>query len=247
MAVKGRKQLSYTERQKLFRSTPKEIRFYDNELVNTYLPLIESFKKEDYRLYERLIHAYKRVASMLAYCENRKVTGPVLELAIIRSKDLKLHQRLVQVLRHRWTNISDKWREEINQNSDKFWFNMAGQIQRRSKDENITLYPEWQGTEGRTLLIEFLKTQYEKQNRKCAISKEELSLTVGAKGKNPNKCSPDRKNSNLGYTPDNLWFVTWWANAMKMDMPMITFWKRVDVLSEARKINSEIYQHKARY
>ena len=53
--------------------------------------------------------------------------------------------------------------------------------------------------------------------------------------------------SNKGYTPSNLWFVTWWVNSMKMDMPMITFWKRVDTLAESRKTRKEEYANKARY
>jgi hypothetical protein len=247
MAVAGRKQLTYPERIKLFRSKPKEVRFYDNEMINSYQPLIESFTKDDYQTYEKLFHAYKRVSPMLKYCGHRGITGPVLELATIRSQDLKLHQKLVQILRHRWTNRYEEQKSNFNATPHRFWNHMAGSIQRRCKEEQMELHSEWEGKEGRELLIDFLITQYEKQKGLCAVSHEPMTLTTGTRHKNGNKCSPDRKNSNKGYTPDNLWFVTWWVNAMKMDMAMITFWKRIDVLAESRKTRKEEYASKARY
>ena len=234
MAIVGRTQLTYSQRQKLFRKTPRSIRIYSNSLTENYQQLIESFTVTDYQLYEKLMHSCKRTDAMMKYCYNQSVQGPVLELATIRSIDLKLHQKVLQILRYKWTDIHKQNTDAINQDANKFWFLMSGQIQRRSRDENIELYPEWQGPQGREKLIEFLKDRYEKQNGICAVSNEPMSLTVGTKAKNANKCSPDRKNSNSGYTPDNIWFVAWWVNAMKMDMPMITFWKRIKTLYEAR-------------
>ena len=247
MAVVGRKQLTYLERRKLFRSKPREIRFYDSELVNAYLPLIESFTKDDYQTYEKLIHGYKRVAPMLRYCDHRNIQGPVLDLAKIRSEDQKTHQKLIQILRNRWTDIYEKKLKAINSDKSKFWFLMAGAIQRRCKNEGIELYPEWQGPDGRENLIDFLINQFEKQKGLCAISRDTMTLVVGNRHNNGNKCSPDRKNSNIGYQPDNLWLVTWWANNMKMDMPLITFWKRVDMLAESRKSRNEEYANRPRY
>jgi hypothetical protein len=234
MAKAGRTQLTYNQRQKLFRKTPRNVRSYGNSLTENYQQLIESFTVDDFRLYEKLMHTYKRTDAMMNYCHNQTVQGPVLELSSIRSRDLKVHQKLLQVLRYKWTNLQEQKTKAINQDANKFWFLMSGQIQRRSKDENIELYSEWQGPQGREKLIEFLKDRYEKQNGICAVSNESMSLTIGPKSKNANKCSPDRKNSNNGYTPDNIWFVAWWVNAMKMDMSLITFWKRVATLYEAR-------------
>jgi hypothetical protein len=103
-----------------------------------------------------------------------------------------------------------------------------------TEEEKIELYREWRGTDGRLKMITFFKKLYENQKGRCAVSNQPMTLTVGTRVKNSNKCSPDRKNSNKGYSPDNIWFVVWWVNAMKMDMPMITFWKRVDILAESR-------------
>lgn len=231
MAVVGRKQMTYFERSKLFKSKPNEIRFYTNKLIDEHAPLIDSFTKTDYQLYEKLLHAYKRVDPMLHYCEHRNQQGPVRELALIRKQDLKLHQKLIQVLRHRWTRIAQVQKDAVNMDSDKFWFKMAGSIQRRCQDDNYKIDPTWTD---RAVLIDFLKAQYSKQEGLCAVSGEPLELAVGSKATNGNKCSPDRRNSNRGYEPGNVWFVCWWVNQMKMDMPMITFWKRIDILAKRR-------------
>ena len=246
-AVVGRKQLTYGERIKLFRSKPKEVRFHSSNLINDYRTLIESFTKDEYQTYEKLCHGHKRVASMLKYCGHRGIVGPILELATIRSQDLKLHQKLIQVLRYRWTNVYDANKAKLNETPHMFWNKMAGAIQRRCREENMELHPTWEGPKGKELLIDFLIVQYENQKGLCAISQEPMTLTTGTRRTNANKCSPDRKNSNKGYTPSNLWFVTWWANSMKMDMPMITFWKRVDTLAESRKTRKEEYANKAHY
>lgn len=231
MAVTGRKQLTYRERSKLWTQKPNDVRLYAVKLMDDHAPLIESFTKTDYQLYERLLHAYKRVDTMLRYCEHRNQQGPVRELALIRKQDLKLHQKLIQVLRHRWTRIARVRKDAINMDSDKFWFKMAGDIQRRCQDAGYELDSAWTD---RAVLIDFLKAQYSKQEGLCAVSGEPLELAIGSKATNGNKCSPDRRNSNRGYEPGNVWLVCWWVNQMKMDMPMITFWRRIDILAKRR-------------
>ena len=234
MSALGRKQLTYLERTQLFRKTPRDVREYKGGTILEYNELIISFTKDEYQLYEKLLHAYKRVDAMLRYCELRNVQGSVLTLATIRKSDLKTHQKIIQTLRHRWTNIWEVDQKSFNMDSERFWAKMAAGIQSRCKQENIELYSGWAGPEGRSAMVDFFKALYEKQEGRCAVSKEIIMLTVGIRTKNGNKCSPDRKNSNKGYSPDNIWFVAWWVNSMKMNMPMITFWKRIDVLSEVR-------------
>jgi hypothetical protein len=236
-AITGRRQLTYHQRQKLFRKTPRNVRSKTCSLNENYQTFIESFAKDDYQSYEKIMNACKRVDSMLKHCATHNVQGPMLELAIIRSQDLRLHQKLLQVLRHRWTDKPEMIKKSINQDADKFWIRMASSIQRRCIMQGYQIHPEWEDSDdnnGKENLIKFLKNQYQKQQGKCAISKEAMSLTVGERGTNRNKCSPDRKNSDKGYTPDNIWFVAWWANQMKMDMPMNIFWQKVSVLAAAR-------------
>jgi len=239
-AITGRRQLTYHQRQQLFRDSPRTVRSFSCSLNENYQTLIESFTKDDYQSYEKLMHAFKRVDAMLKYCAIHKVQGPMLELATIRSHNLKLHQKLLQVLRHRWTDRPDMVKKSINRDADKFWIRMASSIQRRCIAKGYQISPEWVDNDdnnGRENLIKFLKNQYQKQQGKCAISKEAMTLTVGERGINRNKCSPDRKNSNKGYTPGNIWLVTWWANSMKMDMPMNMFWQKISVLSNARRLS----------
>lgn len=231
MATLGRKQLTFQERKKLFRKTPRVIRPYASELVSKYQSLLDSYTCEDYQLYETLLHKFKRTDAMALYCKNNQVSNPILELALLREADKNTHQKLIQILRHKWTN---KWEVDtisVNNNEDKFWYRMAASIQRRAKDRNIELYHEWHGLTGRDVLIAFLKKQYVKQKGLCSLTKEPMLLEIGIQEKNEQKCSPDRKNSNLGYLPNNLWFVVWWANAMKMDISMKLFRERIAVLA----------------
>lgn len=235
----GHKPLPQRLKQSLIRKTPRKVRSYNNELVLQYKDLIESFTHEDYLLYEKMNKlcgggAGRTREYLLSQCIKREITGPVLEIAKVKADDLYAHQKLRQVIRHRWTDMSDYKTKTINEDPDKFWTRMARHIQRRCKDNNHELYLDWQGKEGVSVLVEFLKNQYEKQNHHCAISKELMILEIGSKNKKQNKVSPDRKNSNKGYTPDNIWLVSWWVNNMKMDMPMITFWRRIEKLYEAR-------------
>lgn len=238
-AIKGRKQLTYAQRQQLFRNTPRAINSYSNATIDGHRSVLENFERDDYELYEKLMHRFKRVDQMLRWCVINNTQGAVLELATIRSEDLKLHQKLLQVLRYQWTDIWDVKNEAINQDPDKFWFRMASTIQRRAKTESYGLAPEWEGIDGRLRLIDYLKELYEKQEGMCAMSKQPMLLIVGDKKTIKDKCSPDRKNSKKGYTPDNLWLVTWWINEMKKDDSLITFWKKINILAEARGLVSK--------
>ena len=220
----------------MFRTTPMEIRTYNRGAATAHKPMLESFTKEDYQLYEKLIYKYKRVDAMLARIVADKISGPVLELATIRLQDLALHQRLIQALRYRWTDISLATKIAFNNSPDKFWAKMAASIQRRCADEDFELYPAWSGSIGRPILIQFLKDVYNTQSGRCALSNEPMMLEVKLKGKNLSKCSPDRKNSAEGYTPSNIWFVVWWVNQMKMDTTLDVFLERIHLLATSNKI-----------
>ena len=233
-AIKGRKQLTYAQRQKLFRDTPRAVNSYSNATIDEHRSVLESFERDDYQLYEKLMHRFKRVDQMLRWCVINNIQGAVLALAKIRSHDQKLHQKLLQTLRYQWTDIWDVKNEAINNDSDKFWFRMASSIQRRARTECYGLALEWEGTAGRLVLIAYLKELYETQRGMCAISKQPMLLVVADKKAIKDKCSPDRINSDLGYTPDNLWLVTWWVNAMKQGDSLSTFWKKIHTLAAAQ-------------
>ena len=222
----------------MVRKTPKQMAEYASPFVEEYRTLIESFTRNEYLQYEKLIHSWgtpgRSRQVMLDLCTKNNIVGPVLELATIRNNDLSVHQKLIQIIRSRWTTIYEHNVEKINNDPEKFWDKMARSIQRRAKDDNRELHPNWEGKDGVINLVIFLKEQYVKQNGLCAISRDTMTLEIKiGKGKNTDKCSPDRKNSDKGYTPDNIWLVTWWANHMKSDSTMVTFKKRVRMLYNA--------------
>lgn len=251
VATVGRKQLTFKERKQLYRKTPRTVRKYGYGFLSEHSDLINSFTADDYQAYETLLHTWgtpgRKKEVMLTKCVEQSITGPQLELAKIRVYDLSLHQRIVGALRHRWTNNFEIKKEKLNNNPEIFWKQMASAIQRRSLDPKYQICKEWLGVDGKIKLIEFLKTQYSKQNGMCAISKEQMVLESGTGTRNPSKCSPDRKNSNKGYTPDNIWLVTSWVNIMKLDTPLITFWRRIDQLTKARQYNLTYCKNKPRY
>jgi len=239
----GTKNISYAARLKMVRKTPKKMADYDSPFVEEHRTLIEAFTKDEYLQYEKLIHSWgtpgRSRQVMLDLCIKNNITGPVLDLATIRNNNLSVHQKLIQIIRSRWTTIYEYKVEKINSDPEKFWEKMGRGIQRRAKDDNRELYPLWEGKDGLVLLVAFLKELYAKQQGLCAISRDVMALEISTgKGKQANKCSPDRKNSNKGYTPDNIWLVTWWANHMKLDSPMITFNKRVRMLYETMQSKS---------
>jgi hypothetical protein len=236
----GRKQISYAERLSMVRKKPKKISEYDCQFANEHRVLVDSFTKDDYLTYEKLMHSWgspgRKRQFMLDMCIKNNIAGPVLELTTIRNSDLKSHQKIFSMLRSRWTTIYEHRAEQINTDADKFWLLMARTIQRRCKELDRELYCDWEGETGLPFLADFLKALYQKQAGLCAISQEKMELAIGVNnGKIPNKCSPDRKNSKFGYTPENLWLVNWWVNQMKLDIPIVTFWKRIDTLYNAKK------------
>jgi hypothetical protein len=66
----------------------------------------------------------------------------------------------------------------------------------------------------------YLEEIYQKQKGKCALSGVDLEFKRGGtywggKWCNPNSCTIDRINSNLGYVRGNVQLVTWEVNATK--------------------------------
>jgi len=247
-ATLGRKQLSYKDRKEIYRTTPNVIGSYNHGVESKYKDLINSLSRAEYIEYEALLHTYgtqgRKRQVMLDVFIKKGITGSLLALAKIRVDDLYLHQKLVAMLRHRWTSIAKIRKDKTNANPDQLWMNIARAIQSRCLSHGHELWHEWVGADGRIQLVNYLKTLYDTQNGLCAISREELKLQSGNKKTNPNKCSPDRKNSNKGYVPGNIWLVTWWVNSMKMDVPLITFWKRIDQLANVRELNKQGKRYK---
>jgi hypothetical protein len=230
MAASGKTQLKFWERREYFRDTPRETRAHKSEFANKHKSLIISFTRDDYILYEKLAQKYKRTNEMLSVCTRNDVPPHVLTLAQIRNTDGKVHQRIMLLLRYRWTDLHEAKTHELNEDPNKFWSKMSSSIQRRCLAEDLELYPDWQGEAARPTMVEFFDALFKRQEGLCAISKTPMDLKIGIGSKNDHKCSPDRIDSSKGYTPDNIWFVTSWVNSMKMDMTMEQFSERINCL-----------------
>ena len=74
------------------------------------------------------------------------------------------------------------------------------------------------------LTIEFIWDLFEKQGRRCAISGLPIEFSRITKG-SAATASLDRKDSSLGYTPENVWWVHKNINFMKGALPLDKFIK----------------------
>ena len=228
----GHTYLSADVKKSLKRKTAQSIRPHVFGIVTEHLELINSFTKKDYDLYETYHHKWgspgRKRHVMLDKIVEHEVTGPVKQLAELRMANLYQHQKIIQCIRYRWTNIAQYHKDRINNNVDKFWTAMARRVLRRGKDDPRLSSTAWDGDLGQVRLIKFLKKQYQKQKGLCSISGMLMDLKIGEHVEN--KCSIDRINSNKGYTIRNIQLTTWWANQMKMDTSMGVFIDRINVL-----------------
>lgn len=235
MSTKGRKQLSYYERLQLVVKTPNKVAEYNTPFAAENRDLINSLTRDDYLEYEKILHSWGQEHGrhkMVERCKRENKSPVIITLAEIRNADPKKHQKILMMIRSRWTKIYEVQKKQINNDSDKFWIRMARAIQRRCLTQGYEIYSEWRGEVGLPVLTKWLEEKYNSQNKLCAISQVEMTLKIGEK--NSDKCSPDRKNSNKGYTPDNVWLVTNWVNTMKLDSSLITFYSRIKAIHEAR-------------
>lgn len=231
----GHKYLPPDVKKSLKRKTAQSVRPYGFGIVTEHLELINSFTKKDYELYETYHHKWgspgRKRHVMLDKIVEHGVTGPVTQLAELRVADLYQHQKIIQCIRYRWTDIAQFHKDRVNNDIDKVWTSMARRVLRQGMNDPRLSSTAWVGELGQVRLIEFLKKQYQKQKGLCAISGMPMELKIGEHVEN--KCSIDRIDSNKGYTVRNIQLTTWWANQMKMDTSMEVFIDRIDVLYKA--------------
>jgi len=90
---------------------------------------------------------------------------------------------------------------------DGFIITVLGQSRRRA----TKLY------NGFDLDEEFLKKLWTNQNGLCEFTGYPLEFTKAPETKNPYQASLDRIDSSKGYTKDNVRWVCWFINQMKLD------------------------------
>lgn len=220
-------------KKSLKRNSPRNIRQYNYGVMLEHSELINSFTKADYDIYEVYYHKWggpgRQRQAMINKMIANGITGAPMALAEIRLADLYLHQKLIQIIRSRWTDIEQFKKNIINNNTDKFWEARARGIIRRCINDSRFKNSIWKDEGGEARLVDFLKKLFKKQNGLCAISKSVLELQIGS----DDTCSVDRIDSNKGYTCKNMQLTTWWVNNMKVDASMETFIKRINIIHTA--------------
>ena len=223
-------------KESLKREKSRSVRKHQSTVGNQCVQLIESFSRRDVERYE---HLYQRwgcgpggINLLFEKIQQRGITsGPIYELAKLRTQDRYLHQKTLQMLRYRWTNYQNLAQQRINEDIEKFWERMAKRIINRGREAPRFASRYWKGKNGLKNLIQHLKDLWHKQNGRCAESGLEMILKIGPEYED--KCSPDRIDSSRGYDPDNVRLVCFWVNNMKMDTPQNLFEQRIKILYES--------------
>ena len=73
--------------------------------------------------------------------------------------------------------------------------------------------------------MKFLWELYLKQNKRCALSGENINFSVRTKNRKYGTISLDRIDSKKGYTKDNVQWVHKDINNIKMEFPQLDFFK----------------------
>ena len=81
----------------------------------------------------------------------------------------------------------------------------------------------------------YLYNLYIKQNKKCALSGQDIYLSASKKDKKENTASVDRIDSSKGYIPNNIQWVHKKINLMKWDFPQDYFIELCGLIAEHNK------------
>jgi hypothetical protein len=240
MRIQGSKNLSAVESTQLKRNTPLKVNSYKSRtLTQDQVDLVNSFDKDCFETYFKFYKKWGLQNNSRSNLVNdllmHNISGPALSLANLRLLDNYAAQKVWACIKYRWTDNEARKIEKFNQDPDKFWSKMAYQIQKRSADDQKQLDPAWDGKEGRTRLVEYLKELFSNQQGLCSISKEPMLLEISSQRTNnnerlSNKCSPDRIDNSQGYVNGNIQLTTWWVNCWKSDLTVEEFYKRIETI-----------------
>lgn len=227
--------LTAQQKKQLERTTSRKIREHTSAGTTAKnIQLINSFNKNEFDLYEQYLHKWgspgRRREVMLTQMLTDGVSGPLVELATVRVNDLYEHQKIIQSLRYRWTDIFKHKTQKINSSPVNVWVKMATNIKARIRDFPRVHCPLWDGPGGKKALANFLETLYKKQNGLCALTGLPMEPKIGKDISS--KCSIDRIDSQKGYFPDNMQLVVSWANSMKLDMSQELFFDRINIIAK---------------
>jgi hypothetical protein len=240
MRIQGSKNLSISESTKLKRDIPVKVNNYKSRtLTQDQIDLIDSFDKQSFETYFKFYKKWGLQNNSRSNLVNdlltSNITGPALHLANLRLTNNYAAQKVWACIKYRWTDNEAVKIKKFNQDPEKFWFKMAGQIQRRCKQDGKILDPDWEGKDGRLKLVSYLKELFVQQQGLCCISQQPMLLEIGSLRTNNNqrlgnKCSPDRIDSAKGYEKDNIQLTTWWVNCWKSDLTLEEFYNRINLI-----------------
>jgi hypothetical protein len=208
-------------------------KFRSNSIDSRHPDIFNGFNMDHYKMYDRIKKNCSRLSTMKMrlglWYEKEEVPSQIWALLDLRAKDAYEHIKVWQMMRHRFdpkVGYKEK-RKKINQDSNAFWIGKVGGALRRGAGE------EWQGTEGKQKMLQYVKNLWDQQKGLCAVSGMQMTTTVGARNnrKNSNAVSIDRINSDLPYQLGNVQLVCWWVNHWKSDMSMTTFIKRIRTIA----------------
>jgi hypothetical protein len=102
----GSKNLSFHDRVKTCRKTPLPVAEYTSFFVDQHRELIELLTRDDYITYEKILHSWGKEhgkEKMIQRCIDKNFNSTIISLANLRHEDSLAHQKVLQMIRHRWT------------------------------------------------------------------------------------------------------------------------------------------------
>jgi hypothetical protein len=217
----------------LTNKAPRKTKAYTSEINTQYGSLINAIQPADYQIYMNYYNAYGTPGRKRQFMLNKMVqdgiNGIPLQLATIRVNDLYEHQRIMQMLKLRWTRLYDYTTDRDNISTEKFWDAVSVKVYNLNTEGKAFLYPAWDPLISRIALAEYLTHLYDTQKGKCKLTNQQLMPLKGASENE--KCAIVLIDSNLGYVPNNIILVAEWVKDLLGDYTLDQFKQKLLLLN----------------
>jgi len=227
MPKTGSRNLNRKKVNSLLRTSKRKVR-QQKSSTPEYSDLVSNFTKDEWLDFFNLYRKYgtpgRKANILLEKATQLNVDGRILELIELRTRDLKVFNKVKQQIEYRWSD-RQQFIKEKNYSEDNRWMQIAKGIQSRS--DLRTVDKRWLDQDtGLKNLIKHLKNLWDKQEGKCAITGIPMTLIP----KDENTASPDRIKNSSGYIRGNIHLTCWWVNRMKFDLTASDFEKKINIL-----------------
>jgi hypothetical protein len=214
------------EYKSFYRKTRRKVSSYKSENGE----FVESITHNDFMALEKWMRSFttggcpKKKDVELAKLEIKNLPEKLHEYAWMRFDDYNKFRKIYQQIQYRWNDIQqNNYKKKFNEEFK--WRQLANGILNRQTKKEVE--KEW--TQDKSLLIEYLKMLYEKQNKICPLSKQPMVIERNS----PNSPSVDRIDSTKGYIKGNIQITCVWANRMKFDLPIDEFIDKIEILHKS--------------